>query len=1005
VASDRWQRLEQLYHAVRERPPAERAAFLNDACDDMTLRRDVESMLAQEDGSFLETPALKAAAHLISPSETATLTGRTLGVYQIQGSIGAGGMGEVFRAHDTRLHRDVAIKVLPRSFDDDTDRCERFEREAHALAALNHPHIAQIYGFEELDGVRALVMELVEGRTLDEMISGRARSERMSDRSMTEALEWACQIADALSAAHEKGIIHRDLKPANIKVREDGVVKVLDFGLAKAVAAGTASRAGLANSPTFPVRGTQPGLVLGTAPYMPPEQALGRPADKRSDIWAFGCVLYEVLTGGRAFGGADASETLSGVITNDPDWSALPVNTPALIRRVLRRCLEKDRQRRLADVADARFDIEEALSLRPESNASRHDRLEAWRHRLLWITAATFAVALTFVLVFGSRWRTVSRSSSPLRLSADLGIDAAVAAIGGGNDRFSVGPALALSPDGTRLAFVAQKRSDSTRRLYVRHLDRLQTVLMSGTDGASGPFFSPDGQWIAFFTPGKLNKISVRGGAPIVVCDAPAGRGGDWSEDGQIVFSPDIVGVRLLRVSSSGGVPEPLTSLENGEGAQRWPQVLAGGKAVLYTSIGVTQNSNFENANIVVQPLPSGTRKVVLRGGYYGRYLPSGQLVYLHEGTVFAASFDLARLELAGPPTPVVEGVDVNPFAGTGQLAISNSGALAYVAKASNLDETRIEWVDRSGTHSSLRPTPANWGNLSFAPDGRQFAFDIAAGDRRERNVWVSDILRNTLTRLAVNRINDTDPVWTPDGRHIVFASIWDETAASVSPRAAYNLFWRRADGTGEVQRLTTSPNSQLPGSWHPSGRLLAFDEQESSRFKVMFLRLDGDEVSGWKPGRPTVFLTGPYDQRRPTFAPDGRWLAYESNESGQFEVYVQPVTGRRGKWRISTDGGLFPTWSRTRHELLYSTLDQRIMTVAYAIDADSFHAEKPRPWPEAHYSSHYLSGGRRFDLYADGNRLALAPFGGSDRNTQQSRVEVILNFFEELRHAVGATP
>jgi serine/threonine-protein kinase len=838
-------------------------------------------------------------------------------------------------------------------------------------------------------------MELVEGPTLADRLARGAIP-------LTDALRFAKQIAEALEAAHEQGIVHRDLKPANIKIREDGVVKVLDFGLAKAVALETSSSPALANSPTLSVGATQPGLVLGTAAYMPPEQALGKPTDKRSDIWAFGCVLYEMLTGGRAFGGADASETLSRVIANDPNWTALPADTPAPIRRVLRRCLEKERQRRLADVADARLDIEEALSPTADSNAAFHDRPATWRPAVLWITAATFAVALALGLVFGSPWRTIPRSSSPLRLSADLGVDAAVAVIGGGGDKFSVGPALALSPDGTRLAFVAQKRSDSIRRLYVRHLDQLHTVLMSGTDGASGPFFSPDGQWIAFFTPGKLNKISLSGGAPIVVCDAPAGRGGDWGEDGRIVFSPNLGdGVRLLRVSSSGGVPEPLTTLENGEGMQRWPQVLFGGKAVLYTSISANQNGNFENANIVVQPLPSGTRKVLLRGGYYGRYMPSGQLVYLHEGTIFAASFDRARLELTGPPVPAVEGVEMNPFAGAGQLAVSNSGALVYLPRAWRIDENRIDWVDRFGTHSPLRSTLANRGNLSFAPDGRQLAFDIAAAGRRERSVWVSDILRNTLTRLAVDRINDTAPVWTPDGRRIVFASIWGDTAMGTT----YNLFWRRADGTGDVQRLTNSPNLQLPGSWHPSGRLLAFDEQDSSRFKVMFLPVDGDEASGWKPGRPTVFLTGPYDQRRPAFSPDGRWLAYESNESGQFEVYVQPVPGRGGKWQISTDGGLFPTWSRTRHELLYSTLDQRIMTVAYASDADSFHAEKPQPWPEAHYSSPLSQvGARKFDLHPDGNRLALVPFDGTDRSTQQSRVEVILNFFDELRRAVGAT-
>jgi serine/threonine-protein kinase len=977
-----WERAKALLAEAADLPAGARVRFIVEHCSDAELRRELIEMLASP------APLTNViAANTLRP-------GDRLGPYVVDRFIGSGGMGEVYRAHDTALNRAVAIKVLPDLCSSDADRRSRFLREAQLLAALNHQNIAHIHGLEASTAVSALVMELVEGPTLADLLGGGAVP-------LTDALRLARQIADALDAAHEQGIVHRDLKPANIKIREDGVVKVLDFGLAKAVGPGASSRPERADSPTLSAGGTQPGLVLGTAAYMPPEQALGKPTDKRSDIWAFGCVVYEMLTGRRAFGGADAPETLSRVIASEPDWAALPADTPAPIRRMLRRCLEKDRQRRLADVADARLDIEEALSPTHDSSSTFYGRPPAWRPAFLSITAAILAVALALVLVFGSPLRTSPRSSSPLRLSADLGVDAAVAVIGGGGDKFSVGPALALSPDGTRLAFVAQKRSDSTRRLYVRHLDQLQTVLLSGTDGASGPFFSPDGQWIAFFTPGKLNKISVSGGAPIVVCDAPAGRGGYWGEDGRIVFSPNTGnGVRLVRVSSSGGVPEPLTTLENGEGMQRWPQVLFGGKAVLYTSISATQNANFENANIVVQPLPSGTRKVVLRGGYYGRYLPSGQLVYLHEGTVFAASFDRVRLELTGPPVPVVEGVDLNPFAGAGQLAVSNSGALVYVARASTgiYDENRIDWVDRSGAHSPLRSTPANWGSLSFAPDGRQFAFDIAAGGPRERSVWVGNILRNTLTRLAVDRINDTHPVWTPDGHRIVFASIWDETGPG-----NYNLFWRRADGTGDVQRLTNSHNLQLPGSWHPSGKLLAFDELDSSRFKVMFLPVAGDEASGWKPGRPTVFLTGPYDARRPAFSPDGRWLAYESNESGQFEVYVQPVPGPGGRWQISTDGGLFPTWSRTRHELLYGTLDQQIMTVAYSSDADSFHAEKPQPWPEAHYSSHSPLGSRKFDLHPDGNRLALAPFGDPDRNAQQSRVELILNFFDELRRVVGA--
>jgi serine/threonine-protein kinase len=995
MPSDRWQRLEQLYHSACHRAPAERAAFLDDACGgDMTLRRDLDSMLAQESRSFLETPALKAAAHLMSASETAALTGRTLGVYQIQGSIGAGGMGEVYRAHDTRLGRDVAIKVLPRSFGDDANRRERFEREAHMLAALNHPHIAQIYGFEELDGVRALVMELVEGHTLDEMISGGARWERMSDRSMTKALELARQIADALSAAHDKGIIHRDLKPANIKVREDGVVKVLDFGLAKALTLEALSSPDLPNSPTLSLSDTQPGFILGTSAYMPPEQALGKSVDKRCDIWAFGCVLYEMLAGRRAFTGADQSEILSCVITQEPDWSVLPPNTPGPIRRVLRRCLEKDHRRRLADVADARLDIEEALSSPAGSNANSQDQaVVAGRRRRIvrWVGAGAFAAALVLVLVFGSRSLKVQVSSPPLRVNADLGVSGAMLTRGLGAN-----VPVAISPDGTTLAIVAQKPADAKPRLYVRRLDQLHAVLMPATDDASKPFFSPDGQWIAFFASGRLSKVSVSGGPPVTLCDAADGRGGDWTEDGQIVFAPS-QSSGLFHVPSSGGHPQPLTTLENGEQGQRWPQVLPGGRAVLYTSGTGDRNdrNSAENSNIVVQPLPDGVRKVILRGSYYGRYLGSGHLVYVRDGIVFAAGFDLTRLELTGRPVPVLEDVSTNALAGNGQFAVSNSGALTYLTKGWNeIYDSAIDWVDRSGKSSPMRSTVANWLNLSFAPDGQQLALDI--DDGKQRAVWIDDVARDTLTRLTVGPIFEINPVWTPDGRRVVFASL--------RSGRTYNLFWRLADGTGNLERLTNSNNLQLPGAWHPSGKILAFEEQGPSNSHVMLMTVDGDEASGWKPGQPTVFLSGPFDQRRPSFSPDGRWLAYESNESGQFEVYVRAFPGPGSKRKISTAGGLYPVWSRTRHELLYSTVDQRIMTIAYSVDGDSFRAQTPQPWPEARYTPTARLGDRRFTLHPDGNRIALAPIREMQRVAQHDRIVFDTNFFEQLRRIVPVT-
>jgi serine/threonine-protein kinase len=926
---------------------------------------------------------LGSSALLTDIITAATLrSGERLGPYVLERLLGRGGMGEVYKAHDTTLNRDVAIKVLPDSFAQDVERRIRFRREAQLLAALNHPNIAHIHGLDESTGVPALVMELVDGPTMADRLARGAIPP-------AEALRLAKQIAEALEAAHEQGIVHRDLKPANIKLRTDGVVKVLDFGLAKALAPAPSSSPDPPNLPASSVHATQPGFILGTAAYMPPEQALGKAIDKRSDIWAFGCVLYEMLTGSRAFAGADSSDTLSRVITKEPDWTVLPPDTSVPIRRLLRRCMEKDRHRRLADIADARLDIEDALSSTANSNATFQDPFAVpapWRRVVPWSVVAVFAVAFGLVVVFGSPWRRARGAPAPLRLSADLGTDAALSAASGAS------ASVALSPDGTLLAFVAETTSDATRRLYVRHLDQLHAEVMPATEGAMSPFFSPDGQWIAFFSSGKLKKVSVSGGVAVTLCDVQSGRGGDWGEDGQIVFAP-YPDDRLVGVPSAGGTPKPLTTLDSEEDTQRWPQVLPGGRAVLYTS-APPGRTGFENADLVVQTLPTGIPKVVLRGGYYGRYLPSGQLVYLHDGTLFAAGFDLARLELASPPAPALEGVASVPLSGAGLFAVSKTGTLAYVASGQiGSSDSPIDWLDHSGSRSPLRSIPTSWGDLLFAPDGRRLAF--AVNDGKQWSIWIDELARDSLTRLTVGPISEYRPVWAPDGRSMAFASLQGEAGMNT----VYNVFWRWADGTGDPQRLTTSQNLQSPRSWHPSGKFLALEEQSLSlsHVHVALLPMDQDVASGWKPGKPTVFLSGPFDVRAPTFSPDGRWLAYESNESGRFEVYVQRFPGQGGKRQVSTSGGLFPTWSRTRHELLYSTMDQRIMTVAYSVAAHSFEAEKPQPWPWGRYAPYSAIGARRFDLHPDGNRLALAPYGEIAPAGEQSRIEIVLNFFEEL--------
>ena len=906
--------------------------------------------------------------------------GTTLGPYRVLEKLGAGGMGEVYRARDTKLNRDVAIKVLPDLFASDAERLARFTREAQTLASLNHPNIAAIYGIEESHpstgsghgDVRALVMELVEGEDLSAHIARGAIP-------LADALPIARQIADALDAAHGQGIIHRDLKPANVKVRADGTVKVLDFGLAKAMEPASAASAHAMNSPTLSMHATQAGIILGTAAYMSPEQASGKPVDKRSDLWAFGVVLMEMLTGRPVFTGETVSHVLAAVLRAEPDWSALPAHTPAPIRRLLRRCLDKDRKRRLDSASAARLEIDDALArISDASTVSVTMPGAAWQRALPWASTGALAAGLAAVLVLWAPWRK-ALPPAPLRVSVDLGADASLATAG-------LGDAAILSPDGAVVAFVAQK-GDGSPQLYVRRLTQLQATPLSGTDDADSPFFSPDGQWIAFFAGGKLKKIAVTGGAAVTLCDAPLGRGGAWGEDGTIVFTPDATsGVRLLRVTSAGGKPEPLTSLAEGEVTQRWPQLLPGGKAVLFTGSGIT--GAFEDANLVVQPLPTGARKIVQRGGYHGRYLPSGHLVYIHAGTLFAAPFDLDRLEMTGQPVPALEGVTANDRSGSAQFAVSATGTLVYVpGQNTAAGVSPIHWMNHEGKTTPLRATLANWSSPHFAPDGHRLAIQINDGPP---DIWVYEWAQDTPTRLTFDPADDRKPVWTPDGRRIVFAS-------SRGDKSTLNLYWQRADGTGDAQRLTDSKNFQSPASWHPSGKLLAFDENNpQTGYDLMILPMEGDEASGWKPGKPTAFLNSPFVEREPMFSPDGRWLAYASNETSRFEVYVRPFPGPGGKRQISTGGGNFPTWSRTKRELFYGTASGQIMVAAFTVEGNSFSAEKPRLWSDERFVER--GPNRPFDLHPDGERFAIAPAAQTPGGGKQDHVTFLFNFFDELR-------
>jgi Tol biopolymer transport system component/tRNA A-37 threonylcarbamoyl transferase component Bud32 len=896
-------------------------------------------------------------------------SGTKLGTYEITALIGAGGMGEVYRAHDTKLGRDVAIKVLPEQFAREPERLARFQREAKMLAALNHHNIAAIYGLEQSGSTHYLVMELVEGPTLAERIAA-------GPVPVEETLPIAKQVADAVEYAHDHNVIHRDLKPANIKVTAEGMVKVLDFGLAKAMS-DEPTAAEISNSPTLSMAATRQGVILGTAAYMSPEQAKGKQADRRADVWAFGVVVFELLAGKQAFHGDDVTEVLAAVVMREPAFDALPAKTPAAIRNLVRRCLEKSLKRRLQHIGEARITVEDTLSgattAAPAAAAAAPSKT---RERITQVAAAAMTlIAIAFAIGFVLR---APKPQQPMRLSAEIGVDASLYT--------ASGPSAIFSPDGTRLVLVATG-SDQKRHIYVRALDQLQASALSGTENAGDPFFSPDGQWIGFFADGKLKKISVQGGAAVTLCDAPSDRGGSWGDDGTIVFAPSIRGA-LSKVSSAGGTPQPLTSLDKqaGESTQRWPQVLSGGQALLFTSSG--NGTNFEDSDIVVYSMASGQRKTVLRGGFYARYLPSGHVVYMHEGTLFAVPFDLQRLETTGQPAPIIEGVVTAPGSGGAQFSFSDTGNLAYVAGGTGVQNVSIYWMDHEGKFMPLRETPGSYFNPAFSPDGKRLALDLDDGKRRD--IWVYEWERDTLTRLTFAGEANRFPVWTPDGQRITYSS--------QEKGGGGNLWWIRADGAGNAQRLTESKNAQIGPSWRPDGKVLVFQQlNPDTNFDIMTLPIEGDEKSGWKPGEPKAFVNSTFAEITAAFSPDGRWLAYASNESGSYEVYVRPFPGPGGKWQVSTGGGAAPKWSRNGKELFYTA--GKIMVVTYTASGDSFRADKPQLWSPGQFSDR--TGNYNFELHPDGKRFAVLKAPGTEQAAAVNKVIIVQNWFDELKRRV----
>jgi serine/threonine-protein kinase len=874
-------------------------------------------------------------------------SGTKFGSYEVLALIGAGGMGEVYQAHDTKLGRDVAIKVLPEAFAHDPQRLSRFQREAKLLASLNHPNIATIHGLEDSNGTSYLVMELVPGETLAQRIK------RDGAVPIEEALTIAKQIADALEAAHEKGIIHRDLKPANVKLTPEGKVKVLDFGLAKAFA-GDTSTEDMGNSPTLSMAATMQGVILGTAAYMSPEQAKGKTVDKRTDIWAFGAVLYELLTGKPAFHGEDVGDILASVVKTEPAFDALPANISPSIRVLLQRCMRKDRRQRISDATDVRIEIEDAIEAPKDSGATQAD--SAPSSKLPWAVAAVLVVLLGASL--WGWWRATWPIEQPLRplvrLDVDLGPDV------------SLGSTI-ISPDGTRIVYVSQGR------LFTRRLDQPNATELAGTQGAFTPFFSPDGHWVAFFLPGKLQKISVEGGATIDLCNTGTGRGGSWGEDGNIIAA---LGLNdgLSRIPSAGGPPTPVTDLQNGEYTHRWPQILPGGKAVLFTTS--TTPGGWDGANIEVMSLADHRRKTLVRGGTFGRYLPSGHLVYVNRGTLFTVPFDGDRLEVHGTPVPVLDQVGYSSSYGSAQFDFSQTGTLIYRSGGAGGGLSTVEWLDAAGKTQPLLAKPDSYSRPSLSPDGSKLAINTS-------DIWVYEWQRDTMTRMTFTGTAN-DPVWSPDGRYIAFRT------------AGEGMSVTRSDGSGKPQSLTQSKNLQIPWSFVPDGKRLAFMEEGMGTFHLWTVPLESGSA-GLRAGKPEVFLHTQADERTPSFSPDGRWMAYSSNESGTPQVYVRAFPDKGGKWQISNSGGTIPMWSHNGHELFFETADKHIMAAAYTVKGDSFVADKPRVWSEKQIGG--VVGNMNVDLAPDGKRIvALIPVETAEAQKAQSHVIFLMNFFDEMR-------
>jgi len=899
-------------------------------------------------------------------------TGARLGPYEVVGALGAGGMGEVYRATDTRLKRQVAIKILPAALAADSlstvsggDRLARFQREAEVLASLNHPHIAAVYGLEDLDSGKALVMELVEGPTLADRIAQRPIP-------IEEALSIARQIAEALEAAHEQGIVHRDLKPMNIKVRDDGVVKVLDFGLAKLIENRTAERDESGQSPTVASDAMSAiGVILGTAAYMSPEQARGRPVDKRTDVWAFGAVLYEMLTRQRAFPGEDLAEIIASVVKSTPDWTALPADVPPQVVTLIQRCLEKDKRTRIGDIAVARFLLSEHATFGASSIPARSAPallaekapVPRWRQAMPWVIAAVGLITAAVALPVSSFRRQETASPPQVRFFVSLPPDLTL--LGSQNTTMP-----AVSPDGRRVAFVAAR--GGVKQIWIRPLDALEAQPVFGTEDGSQMFWSPDSRSIGFSAAGKLKTVEVPGGPVQTVCDTPLLRGATWNRDGVILFGSLAGGI--FKVPASGGQPAAVTKPDDshGESAHRFPSFLPDGRRFLYAA--------FPSSAIWIGSIDGSPATRLMTAASQAAYAPPGYLLFVRDAALVAQPFDATRATLSGEPVAIAQdpSVDLN---GSVAFSVSETGALVVRTGIAS-PTTQLKWADRNGTTLREIGEPGRYRNPVVSPDGARIAVEVLELRTRTEDIWIMDSKSGGASKFTFDPHNDIWPVWSPDGSRIAFTS--DRQAGES------DLYTKPSDGGAGEQLLLKSGAETLaaPLSWSPDSKFLVF--RNFAPFSNMaVLPLEGD-------AKPRMFQRVSFTQAQGQVSPSGKWLAYHSTESGPNEVYVQSFPTAGAKWQVSKDGGYFPRWSRDGKELFYYAADGRLMAVRVTGDAAlEIGASIPLFKPQLLNGPTVGIGLRaQYDVARDGSFLLNVPVG----DTPPPPITVVLNWATGLK-------